>query len=85
MDGLGGPVGGLTGLIHGLFFFLFFYLINRGGYLNRLGKATINRDLSIEAVRKTASVNTICLPQLNFSVVVNNSIIMLRIEAQQKR
>jgi hypothetical protein len=39
--------------------------------LNHFGKATINRDLSTEAVQKTTSVNTICPPRLNFSVVVS--------------
>jgi hypothetical protein len=47
----------------GLFCFLFFYPILPWWAWNRLEKCHIYRDLSAEAVRKTASVNRFCLPQ----------------------
>ena len=53
-------VDGLAGLIHGFSFSLFFYSINRGGQATASVKATINHDLSAEAVAKTASINPFC-------------------------
>jgi hypothetical protein len=49
-----------------VFLFLFFIQLTEASRATTSVKATINRDLSTEAVVKTASVNQKCPPWLSF-------------------